>query len=325
MITGANGFVASHLIDYILDNEPNVEIYGTTRRLADLKNIRHALDSINLMDMELTDTFSVNNAIKTIQPDVVFHIAGQSFVPTSWTSPVSTLETNAVGTLNILEAVRNYSKDVLTMISGTSEEYGFVMPNECPIKETQPLRPLSPYGVSKVAADRFGYQYAHSYDMNVLVTRSFNMTGPRRGSMFVDSNFAKQIVSIEFGLRENKLYHGNLNAIRDFTDVRDTVRAYWMLSEKQWSGEVVNVCSNNGKTMKETLQTLLTLSPIGSRINTIEDEARMRPSDVPVLIGDNTELKKKVSWEPKYEWKDSLKDLMNYWTVEIAQSVKKER
>jgi GDP-4-dehydro-6-deoxy-D-mannose reductase len=317
MITGANGFVASHLIDYILENNPSAEIFGTIRRLGDRKNINHILEDITLIDTEITDSLSVRNAVDKIQPDRVFHTAGQSFVPSSWTSPFNTMEVNAGGTLNVLEAVRHYNPDVLTMISGSSEEYGLVHPHECPINEAQPLRPLSPYGVSKVAADKFGFQYAHSYDMNVLVTRAFNMTGPRRGDMFVDSNFAKQIVSMEYGQKKLDLYHGNLEAIRDFTDVRDTVRAFWMLSEKKWNGEAVNICSNVGRTIGETLYKLLELSPIGNRITLHEDINRMRPSDVPVLVGNNALLKSYISWEPEYEWKDSLKDLMAYWTRQL--------
>jgi GDP-4-dehydro-6-deoxy-D-mannose reductase len=318
LITGADGFVASHMIDYLLAEEPNVEIHGTVRRLSDKRNIAHVLGQIHIHEMELTDHKSVLGVIESICPDKVFHMAAQTFVPTSWSAPEDTLNTNIIGTLNVLEAVRsihekNY-RGLFVAISGSSEEYGRVLPHECPIKEEQPLRPLSPYGVSKVAADKLGYQYAQSYGMNVLITRAFNMTGPRRAEAFVDSNFAKQIAEIELNDRTAVL-HGNLDAIRDFTDVRDTVRAYWMLSNRKWNGENVNVCSGNGHTMLEVLDVLTSMS-----VKTIVrqmDTARMRPSDVPLLIGDNTKVKMYTDWKPEYEWEESLGDLLEYWRENI--------
>jgi len=309
VITGIDGFIASHLAERILKNNKNVEIVGTIRRLADRKNIQHFMDEMTLVDMELTDAHSVEKVIRDEQPDKVFHLAAQSFVPTSWTSPSGTINTNTIGTLNVLESVRKHSNGAFVQIAGTSEEYGMVYPHECPIKEENVLRPLSPYGVSKVAADMFGYQYAKSYGMNVLRTRTFNQTGPRRGEMFVDADFATQIVKVERGLAHGVL-HGNLAAIRDFTDVRDTVDAYWELSNIKWNGEVINVCSGKGHSMKEVLETLISFSD--KHINTEVDKTRMRPSDVPLLIGDNTKLKMYIDWKQKYKWVESLHDLLEY-------------
>jgi GDP-4-dehydro-6-deoxy-D-mannose reductase len=321
LITGADGFVASHLIDLLLEEEPEVEIYGTIRRLSDKRNILHVLDKIHLLEMELTDHKSVQEVINLVAPDKVFHIAAQTFVPASWSAPISTFETNVHGTLHILEALRQSPKDLkgtFVAISGSSEEYGKVYPVECPIKEEQPLRPLSPYGVSKVAADKLGYQYAQSYGMNILVTRAFNMTGPRRAEAFVDSNFAKQIVKIELNnqhVDNNVVTHGNLDSIRDFTDVRDTVRAYWLLSQRKWHGDAINVCSGAGHSMLEVLDKLSAMAtkPIGR----LEDPSRMRPSDVPILIGDNTKVKMYTNWQPTYSWEESLEDLLEYWRRNI--------
>lgn len=315
LITGADGFVASHMIDYLLDNEPTVEVYGTIRRLSNKENIKHVLDKINLEEMELTDHKSVQDVINKVRPDKIFHMAAQTYVPISWTAPNNTLDTNIIGTLNVLEAIRHSSMGMspehpFLAISGSSEEYGRVLSHECPIKEEQPLRPLSPYGVSKVAADKLGYQYAQSYGMNILVTRAFNMTGPRRSESFVDSNFAKQIVEIELG-KKSTVLHGNLDAIRDFTDVRDTVRAYWMLSKRKWHGEAVNVCSGVGHSMLEVVETLSSMST--NLIDRQIDSERMRPSDVPLLIGDNTKVKMYTNWNPKYTWEESLEDLLDYW------------
>lgn len=315
LITGVDGFVSSHLVDYILKNEKDVTIYGTIRRNADRKNIKHCASDINFIEMELTDPYSVRGAIKTSKPDKVFHLAGQTFVPTSWTAPGTTLEVNALGTLNVLEAVRDARPNAFVQVAGTSEEYGYVNEDECPITEDQPLRPLSPYGVSKVAADMYGYQFAKSYKMNILRTRSFNMTGPRRGGEFVDSNFAKQVAMIQDHMIPPIIYHGNMDAMRDFTDVRDSVRAYWKLSDLQWNGEVVNICSGKGYSMRKVLQILLALSNV--EIQAEYDSSRGRPSDVPLLVGSNDKLRGLIDWKPEICYEDSMKDLLAYWEQQL--------
>lgn len=318
LITGCDGFMASHLIEHILDREQGWEVYGTCRRLADRKNIAHRLKEITVLDMELTDPHSVLNAVKAAKPDKVFHIAGQSFVPSSWTSPAGTFETNAVGTVNILEAVRLTCEQAYVQIAGSSEEYGLVFPHECPIDEDyQPLRPLSPYGVSKVAADLFGWQYARSYGMNITRTRTFNTTGPRRGEMFVTSDFAKQVALIEKKKKAPAIVHGNLDAVRDFTDVRDTVRAYWLLSDIRGSGDVFNICSGNRHSMSEVLKTLLGLSYFEKPISLHLDESRLRPSDVPLLQGCNSKLQTTTGWMPVYQFQDTMKDLLDYWRQRV--------
>lgn len=315
LITGIDGFVASHLADHILEVCPEVEIYGTIRRMADRKNIEHLLGDVKLMDMELTDMNSVNHVLMATRPSKVFHLAAQSYVPTSWTAPAQTLESNVIGTANVLEAVRANAPGAFVQIAGSSEEYGLVHPSESPITEDQPLRPLSPYGVSKVAADRLGYQYAHSYGMNILVTRSFNMTGPRRGIDFVDSNWASQVVQIERYHQKPIVYHGNLDAVRDFTDVRDSVRAYWMLSEleKNHNGDVVQVCTGRGHKVEDVLLALINSSNHKIPINRKLDPVRARPSDVPLLIGSNKKLRSLIDWEPEIPFEQSLEDLLNYW------------
>lgn len=315
LITGIDGFVASHLADHILKVRPDVAIYGTVRRMADRKNMEHLQSKVQLMDMELTDMNSVNHVMIAVKPDKVFHLAAQSYVPTSWTAPAQTLESNVIGTANILEAVRANAPGAFVQIAGSSEEYGLVHPEECPITEDHPLRPLSPYGVSKVAADRLGYQYAHSYGMNVLITRSFNMTGPRRGIDFVDSNWASQIVQIERYHQKPIVYHGNLEAIRDFTDVRDSVRAYWMLSElkKNHNGDVVQVCTGKGHRMDDVLVTLIKMSNHKTPIVHKLDPARARPSDVPRLVGSNKRLRSLIDWWPDIPFEQSMEDLLNYW------------
>ncbi|UCG70965.1 MAG: GDP-mannose 4,6-dehydratase, partial [Thermoplasmata archaeon] len=214
LITGITGFVGSHLADLLLAK--GLEVYGTKRWRSKIENITHIMEKLHLREADLRDGHSLFEVMREVKPHYIFHLAAQSFVPTSWRAPADTMETNAVGTINLLEAVRKVGIDPAIQMAGSSEEYGLVYPDEVPIKETNPLRPLSPYGVSKVATDMLGYQYHKSYGMKIVVTRSFNHTGPRRGEVFVTSNFAKQIVEIEKGLRAPLIRVGNLEAKRDF-------------------------------------------------------------------------------------------------------------
>ncbi|MCK4860179.1 MAG: GDP-mannose 4,6-dehydratase, partial [Candidatus Omnitrophica bacterium] len=222
-----------------------------------------------------------------------------------------TMETNAVGTIHLLEAIKNSRFDPVTLIAGSSEEYGLVYPHELPIKETNPLRPLSPYGVSKVAEDMTGQQYYRSYGIKTVITRAFNHTGPRRGDVFVTSNFAKQIVEIEKGLKEPVIYVGNLTAKRDFSDVRDIVNAYWLAVNKCNYGEVYNICSEKARTIQSVLDLLLSMTE--KEIEIKYDETRMRPSDVMVLQGDCTKFKKQTGWKSKYSFEQTIRDLVDFW------------
>ena len=197
-------------------------------------------------------------------------------------------------------------------IAGSSEEYGMVEDNEIPITEENPLRPLSPYGVSKVAQTLLGYQYFKSYGIKTFRTRGFNHTGPRRGEMFVCSNFAKQLVEIEKGINPDKVIKvGNLSAKRDFTDVRDMVKAYWLAVEKGDAGDVYNICTGSCFSVREILDMMIELSPADIRIE--PDPEKMRPSDVPILLGDNTKFTSRTGWKPKIPFKQTLADILDYW------------
>ncbi|MBD3286520.1 NAD-dependent epimerase/dehydratase family protein, partial [candidate division WOR-3 bacterium] len=219
--------------------------------------------------------------------------------------------TNVVGEANLFEACRKAGCDPVIQIAGSSEEYGFVYPDEVPIKETNPLRPLSPYGVSKVAQDLLGYQYYKSYGLKIIRTRAFNHTGPRRGDVFVTSNFARQIVSIEKGLSKPVIKVGNMEAVRDFTDVRDVARAYELAVEKGIPGEVYNIASGKGIKIGELLDMLLSLSSV--KIKTVNDPSRMRPSDVELLVGDITKFTKQTGWKPEIPFKQTLTDTLDFW------------
>ena len=310
LITGITGFVGSHLTDFILTKE-NVEVYGIKRWRSRTENIEHLKGKIILKECDLRDASSVRKVIDEIKPDWIFHLAGQSFVPASWYAPEETIFTNIVAELNLFEAVRQVGINPWIQIAGSSEEYGMVYEDELPVKETNPLRPLSPYAVSKVGQDLLGYQYFMSYGLNIVRTRGFNHTGPRRAPVFVCSDFAKQIVEIEKDLRDPTIYVGSLEAKRDFTDVRDIVRGYWLALEKGIPGEVYNICSGKGYKIGEILDMLLGMT--SNHIKVKKDPARMRPSDVPVLVGDSTKFRKERGWKPKIPFGKTLRDIMDYW------------
>jgi GDP-4-dehydro-6-deoxy-D-mannose reductase len=242
-------------------------------------------------------------------------LAAQSFVPTSWSAPEESLHTNIIGTLHILEGVRQVGIDPWIQVAGSSEEYGLVHPDEVPIQEANPLRPLSPYGVSKVGTDLLAYQYFMSFGIKLVRTRAFNHTGPRRGDVFVCSNFAKQIVEVEKGKREPIIRVGNLEAKRDFTDVRDMVRAYWLSLNHCEPGEVYNIASGTTWRINEVLDMLLAQSK--AQIQIEEDPERLRPSDVQILLGDYSKFHKATGWKPEIAFEQTLLDILNYWRERV--------
>ncbi|MCD6225529.1 GDP-mannose 4,6-dehydratase [bacterium] len=312
-ITGITGFAGSHLAELLL--KEGVEVHGLCRWRSRTENIEHIKNKLHLIEGDLLDLNSLQRAMMDVRPDYVFHLAAQSFVPASWTSPAATFEINVVGSCNLFEAIRAAKIDPIIQIACSSEEYGLVKKDEVPIKETNPLRPLSPYGVSKLAMDFMGYQYFQSYGMRIIRTRAFNHTGPRRGEVFVCSSFAKQIAEIEAGIKKPILLVGNLEAIRDFTDVRDMVKAYWLAVLKGKPGEVYNIASGRGVKISWVLDKLLSFSKV--KITVKKDPARMRPSDVPILIGEAKKFRKQTGWEPKIKLEQTLKDILNYWRKRV--------
>jgi GDP-4-dehydro-6-deoxy-D-mannose reductase len=310
LVTGITGFAGSHLVDYMLTLK-DVEIFGILRWRSRTENIEHFRDKVTLMECDLRDASSTRDVIEAVRPDRIFHLAAQSFVPTSWTAPTESLVTNIIGQLNIFEAVKKTSLKPRIQLACSSEEYGLVHEDELPIRETNPLRPLSPYAVSKVGQDMLGYQYFKSFGLHVIRTRGFNHEGPRRGPVFVCSDFAKQIADIEKGRREPILRVGNLDARRDFTDVRDIVKGYWLALEKGEPGEEYNLCSGRAWVIKDMLDYLLKMSKTKIRVET--DPARLRPSDVQVLLGDASKFKKATGWEPKIPFEQTLEDMLAYW------------
>ena len=341
LITGITGMVGSFLAEYLVDQHPDVEAFGTFRwrsKLDNLQDLRrqghlNVLDEgqrvtdaatlarftrpgqVTVVDCELQDASAVRGVIRAVQPDRIFHLAAQSFVPTSWTAPATTLHNNIVSQVNLFEAVREARLDPIIHIAGSSEEYGLVYPDEAPIKESNPLRPLSPYAVSKVAQETLALQYHRSYGMKCIVTRGFNHTGPRRGQVFATSSFAKQIAEIEAGLRKPVIEVGDLESRRDWTDTRDMVRAYWLATERGEPGEVYNVGRGTCIAVGDMLDVLLSHSSVD--IAKEQDPSRMRPSDVRLLWANVDKFKKATAWEPVIPFDQTMADLLNYWRERV--------
>ncbi len=316
LITGITGFAGSHLADFLLEEHPEIEVWGTYRWRSRRENIEHIEGRIRLLECELDDATAVRRALEAARPDAIFHLAAQSFVPASWVAPADTLQSNILGQTNLFEAIRELELDPVVQIACSSEEYGLVLPGETPIRESNPLRPLSPYAVSKVAQDYLGYQYFQSYGIKAIRTRGFNHEGPRRGEVFVMSNFAKQVAAIEAGLHEPLIRVGNLDAVRDFTDVRDMVRAYFLAAERATPGEVYNIASGKGITIRDMLQKILDRSTVAVRVEV--DPARLRPSDVEVLLGDASKFRAATGWEPRIPLDQTIADTLDYWRARFA-------
>ena len=315
LITGITGFAGSHLAEYILPHHPGVQVHGIIRWRSRMDNIAGILGRVELHEADLKDMVSLKKVLAACRPERIFHLAAQSFVPTSWRLPAETFMINAVGQINLFETVLDLKLDPRIQIAGSSEEYGMVHPDEVPMKETNPLRPLSPYAVSKVAQDLLGYQYFKSYGLKVIRTRGFNHTGPRRGDVFVTSNFSRQVAEIEKGKREPVIHVGNLDAKRDFTDVRDMVRAYWLAAEKGEPGDVYNLGSGSAISMHQLLDMLSSLSRTKFRIQV--DPDRLRPSDVQILLADASKFRTLTGWAPTIPFEKTLSDLLDYWRERV--------
>jgi GDP-4-dehydro-6-deoxy-D-mannose reductase len=315
LITGITGFAGSHLAEYILAEHPGVEVFGLVRWRSRMENILGILDKVVLKEGDLKDVVSLRAVLDQVRPDRIFHLAAQSFVPSSWKLPAETFAINAIGEIHLFEAALSLKLQPRIQIAGSSEEYGMVYPDEVPMKETNPLRPLSPYAVSKVAQDLLAYQYFKSYGLHTIRTRGFNHTGPRRGDVFVTSNFAKQVAEIEKGKREPVVRVGNLEAKRDFSDVRDVVRAYWLAVEKGEPGDVYNIGTGRAYAMKEVLDTLLALSKVKVRVEV--DPDRLRPSDVPILLSDCSKFRRLTGWEARIPFTKTMADLLDYWRARV--------
>jgi GDPmannose 4,6-dehydratase/GDP-4-dehydro-6-deoxy-D-mannose reductase len=315
LITGITGMVGSHLAEYVLAHHPGTEVHGLVRWRSPRDNIRAIQRRVCLHEGELRDLSSLVHVLRAVRPDWIFHLAAQSYVSASFAAPADTMHTNVIGTTNLLEAVRLTGIDPRIHICSSSEVYGQVRADEVPIRETNEFRPASPYAVSKVGEDMVAQQYFLSYGIKTIRTRMFTHTGPRRGDVFAESAFAKQIAEVEAGVRPNPVRVGNLNSVRTFADVGDAVRAYWLLLEKCTPGEAYNIGGERTMTVGEMLDLLIGMA--ACRIRYEVDPALVRPSDVTLQIPDTAKFRAATGWTTKISLETTLRDLLEYHRARI--------
>jgi len=317
LITGIDGFVGSHLAEFLLSK--GCQVSGIVHHLKSAENINHIKDQLTLYECDIRDGAKLNEIISQGKPDEVYHLAAIAHVPTSYRDPKLTLDVNLYGSLNLFEAVKSVSRDIKVLYVGSASEYGEVREADLPIDEDVLLRPVDPYSVSKASTDLLAYQYFKSFDMHIVRVRPFNHIGPRQSPDYVVSSFAKQIAEIEKSLREPVITVGNLEAKRDFTDVRDMVRAYWLALQKGERGEVYNICSEKAISIKDLLDKLLAMS--NKDIEVRQDPKKLRPSGVPLLLGDPTKFKGTTGWKPEIPFEKTLQDTLDYWRKGLSRNL----
>jgi GDP-mannose 4,6-dehydratase len=327
LITGVTGMVGSHLADFLLANT-DWEIHGMTRWRSPLNNISQLLDRINRQDRahliygDLRDALSISHVVRTVKPNYVFHLAAQSFPKTSFDAPLETLDTNIQGTNRILEALRQEAPNAVIHVCASSEVFGRVPKEKLPINEECAFHPASPYAISKVGTDLIGRFYGEAYGMKVMTTRMFTHTGPRRGDVFAEASFAKQIALIERNVIPPVIRVGNLASLRTFADVRDAVRAYYMLvTVNPIPGEYYNIGGAYTCTIEQMLQTLISMSSV-SGIEVRVDPMRLRPMDADLQVPDTAKFTKHTGWKPEISFEQTMSDLLEYWrqrTTDVAE------
>jgi GDP-4-dehydro-6-deoxy-D-mannose reductase len=293
----------------------NIQVYGIDHPAAGIKNIYQIRKELNFAECDITKSADLKRILKDVRPQVIYHLAAQSNSQASLKTPINTINTNIIGELNLFEALRSLKHHPRILIAGSCEEYGLVKKGQMPIKEDAPLRPRNIYAITKVAQDFLGYQYYKNSSFDVIRARPFNHTGPRQSEAFVCSSLARQVALIEKKRKRPILHAGNLNIKRDFTDVRDVARAYWLLAEKGISGEAYNICSQKAYSIKEIADIFLSLTGVKIKIEC--QKARARSNDMPILLGDCTKLKKATGWRPQILFKKTLQDLLDYWRSEF--------
>ena len=328
-ITGITGMVGSHLADYLV-RETDWEVYGMYRWRSPLDNIRHLINDINsknrihLVYGDLRDAISIDNAVKEVLPDYVFHLAAQSYPKTSFTAPLDTLDTNIQGTTRVLEALKNFAPNAVIHVCASSEVFGRVSKEKLAemggvINEECTFHPASPYAISKVGTDLVGRYYAQAFGMTVMTTRMFTHTGPRRGDVFAESTFAKQIAMIEAGLLPPVVKVGNLDSLRTFADVRDAVRAYYMLvTVNPIAGEYYNIGGTYTCKVGEMLDYLISQSKMKDQIKIEIDPERLRPIDADLQIPDTSKFERHSGWKPEIPFEKTMTDLLDYWRERVA-------
>lgn len=325
LVTGAGGFVASHMIEYLLA-ETDWEVVGTLRHHEPLDNLGSVVDHIaygtqggrlSIAYMDLTDAHACADAMKYNKPDYIFHLAAEAYPGASFIQPTTFFNANIIGTTHLLQAVVAHCREAWVQVCSSSEVYGRTLADECPITEDAPMRPASPYSISKVGVDLLGRLWADAYGLRTVTTRMFTHTGARRGDYYAESTFAKQIAAIEAGLWSPPIMHGNLDSLRTIADVRDAVRAYHMaLTVNPERGSVFNIGGDTTLTVGQILGELMDIA--GVRYDTCIDQTRLRPVDADLQVPDTTKFREHTGWRPQIEARETLAWLLNWWRAEIA-------
>ncbi len=312
LITGVAGFAGSHLADYLLQ-ETDWQIAGCVLPGWDCSYVDARVERV---EVDLRDRVATRAMLEQYAPQVIFHLAAQAFVPVSWDDPWDTLENNIRAQTNLLDALVKLKAKPRMLVIGSNEEYGLVQPGDLPLREDSPLRPNSPYAVSKIAQDYLGLQYFLSHQIPCVRARPFNHIGPRQSEHFVAPAFARQIALIEAGRQEPVIRVGNLSTQRDFTDVRDMVRAYYLVALKGEPGQVYNIGSGQPRSIQTLLETMLSFSTVSIRIE--RDPQRMRPSDTPITYCDASRLRAATGWEPRFSFEQTVRDVLEDWRRRIV-------
>ncbi|MEM7425241.1 MAG: GDP-mannose 4,6-dehydratase [Pseudomonadota bacterium] len=323
LITGITGMVGSHLADFLL-SETDWDVHGMARWRSPMDNIEHLSERINQKDRvflvhgDLRDSLSIMNAVESVKPDYVFHLAAQSYPKTSFVAPIETYDTNVEGTSRLLEALKRFVPEAVVHVCASSEVFGRVSADKLPINEECSFHPASPYAISKVGTDLIGRFYGEAYGMKVMTTRMFTHTGPRRGDVFAESSFAKQIAMIEANIIPPVIKVGNLESLRTFADVRDAVRAYFMLvTVNPTAAEYYNIGGDYTCKISEMLDHLISLSVV-KNIKVELDKDRLRPIDADLQVPDTTKFENHTGWKPEITFERTMSDLLDYWRGKVA-------
>ena len=319
LITGITGFVGSHMADYLLKNVPDVKIFGMRRWRSRFENVSHLyqLDNVTFLEGDLSDRSSISKILYEVRPDVVYHFAAQSFPESSFKTPTYTLNTNVIGTTNLLEELRLAQERIMlspVIVSvSSSEVYGNPEPDEVPIKEINPIRAANPYSISKVGHDLMSQYYYDAFNLKIIITRMFSHEGKRRGKIFALSSFAYQVVQNEKGLGDYTIKHGNLDSVRTYNHIDDAVHAYWLAVDKCDYGEVYNIGGDYTCTVGDALDMLISRSTIKDKLKKVLDPDRVRPTDITLQIPDSTKFREKTGWKPTKGLEEICDDLLDYW------------
>ena len=326
LITGISGMVGSHLAEYLMSHT-DWSVHGLIRWRSPLENLENIIPYVNNQQRvyfhygDLRDAQSINKVVKEVKPDYVFHLAAQSYPLTSFDAPIDTYETNISGTSILLESIKNNCKESIVHVCASSEVFGRVPKDKLPINEECNFHPASPYAISKIGTDLVGRFYAEAYNMKVMTTRMFTHTGPRRGDVFAESTFAKQIALAEANIIDPVIKVGNLESMRTIADVRDAVRAYYLLVTKNpIGGEYYNIGGSYSCKIKDILDDLISLSTIKDQIKVKEDPNRLRPIDADLQVPDTTKFTNHTGWKPEIPYKETILDLLNYWRNKVSKN-----